>query len=126
MYAVEFGLDKRVGLGLVAELGTEQFLGNLDAEVGNLVFQLVHGFQLLIVDILAGGLDNTVGFGGGAGLVHGLDDQEDHKGDEHKVDDGAQQSAKKKAEEEAKPEEPAGPTTEELLQKILDELQKKK
>ena len=33
--------------------------------------------------------------------------------------------ARKKAEEEAKPAEPAGPTTEELLQKILAELQKK-
>ena len=33
--------------------------------------------------------------------------------------------AKKKAEEEAAPAEPAGPTTEELLGKILEEIQKK-
>ncbi len=36
------------------------------------------------------------------------------------------ESLRKKQEEEAAPEEPAGPTTEELLGQILDELKKKK
>ena len=43
----------------------------------------------------------------------------------NKARDLAEAKLKKQQEEEAKPEEPAGPTTEELLADILAELKKK-
>lgn len=44
----------------------------------------------------------------------------------NKAREKAESLVKKQQEEEAAPEEPAGPTTEELLGQILDELKKKK
>ena len=62
MHIFKLSLDKGIGVLFVGQLGLHQLLGDVYRQRGNLVLQVVHGFQFLVVDALAGIFYDAVGF----------------------------------------------------------------
>ena len=71
---LQLARDEVRGLLAVRKLRFDKLLGNFNAEVGNLVLQVVHRLEFLVVDVLAGILHNAVGLSRGtlAGLLYDL------------------------------------------------------
>ena len=59
MCVLQLTLYQAIGFLMIRQLSLHQFLGNLNRKIGNLILQIMHCFQLLVIDTLARILNNA-------------------------------------------------------------------